>query len=60
MTEEDLDREVYTLGETIEADALALSSKTLTDDDRKLLQRQLIVRVAQEKLLQQQLDGLFA
>ena len=51
-----LKHDIKLLGQTIEANALILKSKTLNDDDREALQRQMTTRVAHQKLLQQRLD----
>ena len=52
-------REISELEKLIEA-GLALASKRqiLADEDLKLIQRRLVVRVARQKMLQRQLDGL--
>jgi hypothetical protein len=55
-----LKRDIEVLGQTIEANALILKSKTLNDDDREALQRQMTTRLAHQKLLQQRLDRLQA
>lgn len=59
MTEQNVRREISELEKLIEA-GLALVSKRqiLADEDLKLIQRRLVVRVARQKMLQQQLDGL--
>ena len=59
MTEQNVRREISELEKLIEA-GLALASKRqiLADEDLKLIQRRLVVRVARQKMLQQQLDGL--
>ena len=55
-----LKHDIELLGQTIEANALILRSKTLNDDDREALQRQMTTRLAHQKLLQQRLDRLQA
>jgi hypothetical protein len=50
--------EIYGLGQIIEANALTLTSKTMNDDDREALQRQMNTRMAHRKLLQKRLDRL--
>ena len=59
MTEQNVRREISELEKVIEA-GLALASKRqiLADEDLKLIQRRLAVRVARQKMLQRQLDGL--
>jgi hypothetical protein len=59
MTEQNVRREISELEKLIEA-GLALASKRqiLADEDLKLIQRRLVVRVARQKMLQRQLDGL--
>jgi hypothetical protein len=59
MTEQNVRREITELEKLIEA-GLALVSKRqiLADEDLKLIQRRLVVRVARQKMLQRQLDGL--
>ena len=59
MTEQNVRREISELEKLIEA-GLALASKPqiLADEDLKLVQRRLVVRVARQKMLQRQLDGL--
>jgi hypothetical protein len=58
--QEKLVREIYELGQIIQSNASALASKTMYDRDRESLRRQLAVRVAHQKLLQQRLDRLQA
>ena len=59
MTErERLEREIYELGEIIKANAAALVSKTISGDDRKLLQHQMTRRIAHQKLMQEWLGRL--
>ena len=55
-----LKHDIELLGQTINANALTLKSKTLNDDDREALQRQMATRVAHQKLLQQRLNCLQA
>jgi hypothetical protein len=55
---EKLKREIYWLGQTIDTNAKTLASKTMTLDDRKALERQMAIRVAHQRLLQQRLDRL--
>jgi hypothetical protein len=59
MTEQNVRREISELEKLIEA-GIALVSKRqiLADEDLKLIQRRLVVRVARQKMLQRQLDGL--
>ena len=59
MTEQNVRREISELEKLIEA-GLSLASKRqiLADEDLKLIQRRLVVRVARQKMLQRQLDGL--
>jgi hypothetical protein len=55
---EKLKREILLLGQTIQANASALASKVMSDEDRQSLQRQMAVRVAHQNLLQRRLDRL--
>jgi len=55
---EKLKREIYLLGQTIEANALTLACKTMSLDDKEALKRQLTIRIAHQRLLQQRLDRL--
>jgi hypothetical protein len=57
---EKLKREIYVLGQIIKANVLALASKSMNDQDRELLQRQMATRTAHQKLLQKRLDRLSA
>ena len=57
---EKLVREIYELEQVIQSNASALASKTMYDRDRESLRRQMTVRVAHQKLLQQRLDRLRA
>jgi hypothetical protein len=50
--------EIHLLRQMIESNALTLDSKTMNDDDRDGLQRQMTTRMAHLKLLQQRLDRL--
>jgi hypothetical protein len=59
MTErERLKRELYWLGQTINANAHTLESKTMTVDDREALERQMAIRIAHQRLLERRLDRL--
>ena len=59
MTEQNVRREISELEKLIEAGiALASKRQILADEDLKLIQRRLVVRVARQKMLQRQLDGL--
>ena len=59
MTEQNVRREISELEKLIEAGlALASRRQILADEDLKLIQRRLVVRVARQKMLQRQLDGL--
>ena len=59
MTErEKLSREIYILAQIIKTNATALATKSLNDEDRESLQRQMTLRLAHQKLLQQRLDRL--
>ena len=53
-----LQREIRLLGQTIHANASALASKVMSDEDRQSLQRQMAVRMAHQNLLQRRLDRL--
>jgi hypothetical protein len=55
---EKLKREIYVLGQIIKANAVALASKSMNDEDRELLQRQMATRTAHQKLLQKRLDRI--
>jgi hypothetical protein len=55
---EKLQREIYLLGATINSNAAALKSKTMSDEDREALKRQINVRTAHRNLLLQRLDRL--
>jgi hypothetical protein len=52
---EKLQREIYLLGATIDSNAAALKSKTMSDEDREALKRQITVRTAHRNLLLQRL-----
>jgi hypothetical protein len=56
--QEKLKREIYVLGQIIGANASVLASKTMSDGDRELLERQMTTRMTHQKLLQQRLDRL--
>jgi hypothetical protein len=53
-----LKHEIQVLEQIIEANASMLSSKTMNDDDREALQRQMTTRSAHLKLMQKRLDRL--
>ena len=53
-----LRRETYALGLIIDANSAALASKTMNDDDRAALQRQMATRISHLKLLQKRLERL--
>jgi hypothetical protein len=55
---EKLKREIYLLGQTIQVNAAALASKVMSDEDGEALERQMALRLAHQKLLQQRLDRL--
>jgi hypothetical protein len=55
-----LKHDIDLLAQTIQSNALTLKSKTMNDDDREALQRQMTIRVAHQKLLQKRLDRLQA
>jgi len=55
---EKLQREIRLLGQTIQANASAIASKVMSDEDRQSLQRQMTVRMAHQNLLQHRLDRL--
>jgi len=55
---EKLEREIYTLGQIIGSNASTLSSKTMNNDDRAALQRQMTTRISHLKLLQKRLERL--
>jgi hypothetical protein len=56
--EERLEREIHVLEETIKGNASVLASKTMSNDIRESLQRQMTRRMATRKLLQQRLARL--
>ena len=56
--QEKLRREIYALGLMIDANASALASKTMNDDDRAALQLQMATRISHLKLLQKRLERL--
>ena len=49
---EKLKRGIHLLGEAMEADALALASKTMNLDDREALERQMTILRAHQRLRQ--------
>jgi hypothetical protein len=53
-----LKRQIYWLGQPIDTNSKTLASKTMTLDDRRALERQMAIRVAHQRLLQQRLDRL--
>jgi hypothetical protein len=53
-----LKHEIYVLEQTIEANASTLTSKTMNNEDREALQRQMTTRMAHLKLMQKRLDRL--
>jgi hypothetical protein len=55
---EKLKREIYTFGMINDASVSTLKSKTMSDDDRVALMRQIAIRTAHQKLLQQRLKRL--
>ena len=55
---EKLKREIYMLGQIIQTNAAALATKSLNDEDRDSLKRQMTLRLTHQKLLQQRLDRL--
>jgi hypothetical protein len=55
---EKLKREIGELERVIQSNASVLASKTMYDRDRESLRRQMTVRLAHQKLLQQRLDRL--
>ena len=55
---ERLEREIYVLGETIEVNVATLASKTMRNDNRVSLQRQMTRRMKTRKLLKERLAGL--
>ena len=59
MTElEKLQHEIYLLGEIINSNAATLKSKTMSDEDREALKRQIAVRTSHRNVLLQRLDRL--
>jgi hypothetical protein len=56
--QEKLKRQIYLLAQTIETNAQTLASKTMSLDDKEALKRQMSIRIAHQKLLQQRLDRL--
>jgi len=55
---EKLKRGIHLLGEAMEADVLALASKTMNLDDREALERQMTILRAHQRLLLQRLYRL--
>ena len=53
-----LKHEIFVLEGIIKANASVLTSKTMSTDDRQALKRQIAIRTAHWKLLQQRLDRL--
>jgi hypothetical protein len=53
-----LQHEIYLVGEIISSNAAAFRSKSMSDEDREALQRQVSVRTAHKKLLERRLDRL--
>jgi hypothetical protein len=53
-----LKRDIDLLGQMIQSNASTLKSKRLSDDDQAALARQMTIRMAHQKLLQQRLDRL--
>ena len=59
MTEQEkLEREIYTIGQIVGSNASILNSKTMSNDDRAALQRQMATRISHLKLLQKRLERL--
>jgi hypothetical protein len=55
---EKLKREIYLFDTINDASVSTLKSKTMSDDDRVALKRQIAIRTAHQKLLQQRLNRL--
>ena len=55
---EKLQREIYLLRKTIDSNTAALKSKTMSDEDREALKRQINRRTAHKNLLLRRLDRL--
>ena len=55
---EKLEHEIYVLGEIINSNTKTIASKAMNDQDREALTRQVDIRTAHRKLLQQRLDRL--
>jgi hypothetical protein len=55
---EKLQHEIYLLGKIINSNGAALKSKTMSDEDREALQRQITVPTAHMNLLLRRLDRL--
>ena len=56
--QEKLKREIYTLGQIVVSNASTLNYKTMSNDDRAALQRQMTTRISHLKLLQKRLERL--
>jgi hypothetical protein len=55
---EKLKREIHLFDSINDASVSTLKSKTMSDDDRLALKRQIAIRMAHQKLLQQRLNRL--
>jgi hypothetical protein len=58
MDREKLKREIHLFDAINDAGVSTLKSKTMSDDDRVALKRQIAIRMAHQKLLQQRLNRL--
>jgi hypothetical protein len=58
MDREKLKREIHLFDAINDAGVTTLKSKTMSDDDRLALKRQIAIRMAHQKLLQQRLNRL--
>jgi len=59
LTEQErLKREIYALEGIIKSNATVLASKTMSNDDRESLRRQMTRRVATRRLMKQRLASL--
>jgi hypothetical protein len=59
MTErKKLEHKIYVLGQIVKANMSALNSKSMRDDDRDALQRQITIRLGHQRLLQNRLKRL--
>ena len=58
MDREKLKREIHLFDAINDASVSTLKSKTMSDDDRVALKRQIAIRMAHQKLLQQRLNRL--